>query len=128
MNQLHLISNNFDDDDLTDEDEFLTDLAGECYIGFQKLLRTEMRIFDRRDSFIMKTSMSLSRRQGSFIDNARNSEYGSSFNARLAQTKNPPGRMESNDFTGVQSMARHQIKKFTEKITVAGKYIGEITG
>ena len=63
MIHLQFVNNNFNDEsDFSEEDEFLTDLAGECYIGFQKLLRTEMRIFDRRDSFIMKTSMSLSRR------------------------------------------------------------------
>jgi hypothetical protein len=50
------------DDDQDEDDEFLSDLTAECYIGFQKLLKTELRIFDRRDSFIMRNSMSMSRR------------------------------------------------------------------
>lgn len=99
MTHFNLNHNTYNDDSEESEDEFLTDLAGECYIGFQKLLRTEMRLFDRRDSFIMKTSMSISRRQGSVLDLGKSGDHGGSFNTRLASTRNPPGRGESNEFS-----------------------------
>ena len=38
------------------------ELAGECYICFSKLLKTELRLFDRRDSFMIRNSMSMSRK------------------------------------------------------------------
>lgn len=38
------------------------DLMGECYICLSKLLRTELRLFDRRDSFVIRHSLSISKR------------------------------------------------------------------
>ena len=49
--------------EINDEDEVLEDLSGECYLSFQKILRSELRIFDNKDSFILKHSLSLTRRQ-----------------------------------------------------------------
>jgi hypothetical protein len=52
----------YNDDSLKDHDEdedYLDNINGECYIGFSKLLQTELRLFDRRDSYMLSNKMSL---------------------------------------------------------------------
>lgn len=48
------------------QEDSLRDLTGECYIGFSKLLKTELRLYDRRDSFILKHSLSMSKNNMGF--------------------------------------------------------------
>lgn len=38
------------------------EIACECYISVQKLMRSELKAFDARDSFVFRNSLSMSRR------------------------------------------------------------------
>ena len=37
-------------------------ITSECFISMQKIIRSELKTFDARDSFVLKNSMSMSRR------------------------------------------------------------------
>lgn len=43
-----------------DEETHATDIVGECYLNFSKLLQSEMRNLDKRNSQILETKMSIS--------------------------------------------------------------------
>eukprot|EP00347_Sterkiella_histriomuscorum_P020965 403335778 len=88
QSQSHQPRNFIEEQESDDEELMNNDLKGECYICFQKLLKTELRLFDRRDSFAI--------------------------------------RNKSNFQPSQQS--RQQVKKFSEKISVAGKINGKIKG
>ncbi|CDW79777.1 UNKNOWN [Stylonychia lemnae] len=99
-----------------------TDLVGECYLGFSKLLQSEYRQYERKESFILQNKMSFVYKQNlsqSFMSKG-NSEYNGGAKARLefslSQSENPSKK------------AKNEKKSFQEQLWFMGKVIGSIKG
>lgn len=94
------------------------EIACECYISVQKLMRSELKAFDTRDSFVFRNSLSMSRRMS-----------GHSLDVTSFQDQSTSGR--SPDPILLRDLFLHpksQIKKFQERVTVSGKVVGKIKG
>ena len=62
---------NDDADSNHSQKDMNADLAGECYLGFSKLLQFEYRLYEKRDSHILHNKMSASYKNQSTF-NAKN--------------------------------------------------------
>lgn len=110
-------------------------MMGECYISMQKIMRNELKAFDKRDSFVFRQNLSTSRRistfsydLSSFNDQSRHNQSSSSpINNRAPSSR----RLSSADPSQIRDLFLHQKnqqKTFKEKLTIAGKNIGKVRG
>lgn len=85
-------------------------MTAECYIGFSKLLKEEMKAFEMKDSVIFEMR----------VDS-------------LNKRKNPSGQYDNVANIATQKkthekISMHKKKVFTEKLWFCGKKVGEING
>jgi hypothetical protein len=81
-------------------------------------MRSEIKAFDARDSYVFRNSLSMSRRMS-----------GHSLDVTSFQDQSVVGR--SPDPMLLRELFLHpksQIKKFSESVTIAGKVIGTVKG
>ena len=99
------------------------ELKAECYIGFSKFLKQEMKTFDMKDSMVFemrvnsmqkkKHTPGLTRKNSNSDKNL--SEYNQNMTSKAAIWKE-------------KSISMQKKKVFTEKLWFCGKSVGEING
>ncbi len=81
-------------------------------------MRSELKAFDTRDSFVFRNSLSMSRRMsGHSLD-------VTSFHDQSTSGRSPDPILLRDLFLH----QKNQIKKFQERVTVSGKVVGKIKG
>eukprot|EP00347_Sterkiella_histriomuscorum_P021471 403333864 len=97
----------------------IASFIGECYIGFTKLLQSEFRQFDRRDSSILQNKLNSSIKVGnqdsiSIRDNKLDTEEDEDQKFTLQQQRQKANKIDR--------------KYFSEQIWAMGKVIGTLSG
>ena len=87
----------------------LDKLKGECYIGFPKLLKSEMAFLDKKDSFILGQF-------GSFEKDRAIRDMDFSEQKKLSNSEESTKREDP------------RYKEFQERIWYCGKHVGEVRG
>eukprot|EP00347_Sterkiella_histriomuscorum_P013888 403362980 len=109
---------NYDQNDVSPHIE--SDLIGECYVGFSKLLQTEYRQFEKKEAFILSKKMSFN------------------YNQNLSQSMVQKGSNQTNKFKlelqqdlsskNALNKMKTERKNYEEKLWSMGKIVGSIKG
>jgi hypothetical protein len=101
--------------------------VGECYVGFSKLLQSELKKFEKRDSNILSNRMSrMSNRVSTMVSGTGNNSI---------RTKNEggglglaQGHISTNPFMTPQQHSTTEKKSFEENLWHMGKVLGTVRG
>ncbi|CDW82182.1 UNKNOWN [Stylonychia lemnae] len=93
--------------------------VGECYLGISKLLQSEYRNYDRRDSNILQGQLNKSLKQShsNGSGNLRSNSILEKLNQAIHFNNEPHSKK-----------CKHDIKEFEEQIWAMGKIIGTLSG
>lgn len=106
---------NADDCGDIESQSMATKVVGECYLNFSKLLQSEMRHLDKRDSSILQSKMSLNTKKSStrLKDRSFSGKRKFEFSAHSKRGKHLSGS---------------ENKAFKEQVWHMGKVIGQVKG